>query len=464
MKHSSIFRHTALLTVAVFCMVLSPRQAPAADSEEWVSLFNGKDLVGWEGDPRLWSAKDGAIRGQTTPENPTKGNTFLVYRGGVLGDFELKLKFRIENGNSGVQYRSKEFDKWRIGGYQAEVENAQGKVGFLYHEAGRGWLVNVGDFMVIDEKGEKKVIGNVNDQKALIDAGYYKEKGWNEYRIVCEGNHIKQFLNGYQTIELIDNDPEVSPYDPQDRKGASRTGLLALQIHAGPPMLVEFKDIRIKQLPARCGDAVLVFNGQNLDEWTTNARSGKANRWAAGKAKVSANDPKKLEKVEGAGELINLTPAHGQSQDIYSKAKFGDCRIEVEVMVPRGSNSGIYVMGEYEVQVLDSYDKTKMGSGDMGAIYGGFSPPVNASKKPGEWQQYVIEWRAPQFDGNGNKTKNAMFVKVELNGKTLHKDLEMPGPTPGGVTGKEAPAGPLMFQGNHGAVAYRNIVVKPLLK
>jgi hypothetical protein len=437
----------------------------AGDSSDgWAALFNGKDLTGWDGDARLWSVKDGVIHGETTPENPTKGNTFLVYRGGVFGDFELKLQFRIQNGNSGVQYRSKEFDKWRIGGYQAEVENAPGKVGFLYHEAGRGWLTNVGDFMVIDEKGEKKVIGNVNDQKALIEAGYYKEKDWNEYHIVCEGNHIKHFLNGYQTVELIDNDREVNPFDPQDRKGSSRTGLLALQIHAGPPMVVQFKDVRVKQLGGEVGDAVLIFNGQNLNEWTTNTGSGKENKWVAGKARVSSSDPKQLEKVEGTGELINLAAKHGESQDIYSKARFGDCRIEVEVMVPQGSNSGIYVMGEYEVQVLDSYGKQKMGSGDMGAIYGGFSPPVNASKKPGEWQQYVIEWRAPQFDVNGNKTKNAEFVKVELNGKVLHKNLVMPGPTPGGVTGKEAPTGPLMFQGNHGPVAYRNIVVKPLLK
>jgi hypothetical protein len=157
-----------------------------------------------------------------------------------------------------------------------------------------------------------------------------------------------------------------------------------------------------------------------------------------------------------------VTPRHGESQDIYSKAKFGDCRIELEVMVPQGSNSGIYVMGEYEVQVLDSFGKQKMGSGDMGAIYGGFAPPVNASKKPGEWQQYVIEWQAPKFNAAGKKTANARFLKVELNGQVLHKDLEMPGPTPGGVTGKEAPAGPLMFQGNHGPVAYRNIVVTPL--
>ncbi len=433
-------------------------------SDGWVPLFNGKDLTGWEGDTRLWSAKDGVIRGETTPENPTKGNTFLVYRGGEMGDFELKIKFRIRNGNSGIQYRSKEFDKWRITGYQAEVEGTPGKVGFLYHEAGRAYLANVGEFVIIDGQGNKKVAGNVNDRQALIDAGYYKDKDWNEYLIIAQGNHIIQYLNGYKTIELIDNDRLTSPDDPKDRKGASRKGLLALQIHAGPPMLVEFKDILVKKTPPGYGDAVLAFNGQNLDEWTANAGSGKANLWKVGKAKISASDPKQLEAAQGTGEMINVSPEHGASQDIYSKAKFGDCRIELEVTVPQGSNSGIYVMGEYEVQVLDSYGREKMGSGDMGAIYGGFAPAVNASKKPGEWQQYVIEWRAPKFDAGGKKVKNAEFVKVELNGQVLHKNLVMPDKTPGGVTGKEAPEGPLMFQGNHGPVAYRNIVVTPLVK
>ncbi len=464
-RRASVVAPIVVFSLPAVLMVGSQQPARAGDSdssEGWVSIFNGTDLTGWDGDPRLWSVKDGAIRGETTPENPAKGNTFCVWRGGTLKDFELKIKFRIHNGNSGIQYRSKEFDKWRIGGYQAEVENAPGKVGFLYHEAGRGSLVDVGDFTVIDEKGEKKVIGNVNDQKALIDAGYYKDKDWNEYHIICQGNHLVHYLNGYQTIELIDNDRVVNPDDPQDRKGASREGLLALQIHTGPPMIVEFKDIGIKRVSSEYGDAILAFNGQNLDEWATKAGSGKASRWAVGKAKVSSGAPKQLEKVEGAGEMINLTPAHGESQDIYSKAKFGDCRMELEVMVPRGSNSGIYVMGEYEVQVLDSYGREKMGSGDMGAIYGGFAPPVNASKKPGEWQQYVIEWRAPKFDAAGKKTTNAEFVKVELNGKVLHQNLVMPGPTPGGVTGEEAAIGPLMFQGNHGPVAYRNIVVKPL--
>jgi hypothetical protein len=436
----------------------------AGSSDGWDVLFNGKDLSGWEGDPRLWSVKDGVIRGETTPENPTKGNTFLVYRDGKFGDFELSLRFRLFSGNSGVQYRSKEFDKWRIAGYQADILEDLNLVGFLYHEGGRGFLATLGDLTVVDAQGQKKVIGNVNDKKALAEAGFYKAKDWNEFLVVCQGNHIAHYLNGFQTIELIDNDRLTDPENPKDQKGSSRTGLLALQLHAGPPMAVEFKDIRIRRIPPVYGDAVLAFNGRDLSEWQAKGDSGKANKWIAGKAKVSGSNAKLLEKVEGTGELINLTPAHGESQDLYSKARFGDCRIEVEVMVPQGSNSGIYVMGEYEVQVLDSFGKTRMGSGDMGAIYGGFSPPVNASKEPGQWQQYVIEWRAPQFDGSGQKTKNAEFVKVELNGQVLHKNLVMPGPTPGGVTGKEAPTGPLMFQGNHGPVAYRNIVVKPLLK
>lgn len=443
------------------CVAFFEQTAYELGVGQWQRIFNGKDLTGWDGDPRLWTVKDGVIRGETTEENPTRGNTFCIWRGGRLGDFELKLKFKIRNGNSGVQYRSKEFAKWRITGYQAEVENKQGKVGFLYHEGGRGWLVDVGDFMTIDETGKKKVVSHVNDQAALIEAGYYTDKDWNEYHIICQGNHVQHYLNGFQTVELIDNDRVTNPDDTKDRKGAIREGVLALQIHAGPPMLVEFKDIRVKTLPA-LGDAQLAFNGEDLKEWTTKRSSGKANQWIAGKATVSSSNPKQLAKVEGTGELINLTPKHGDSQDIYSKAKFGDCRIELEVMVPKASNSGVYVMGEYEVQVLDSYGKMKVGNGDIGAIYGGYAPPVNASKQPGQWQQFVIEWRAPRFDGGGQKIRNAEFVLVQLNGQILHKNLVMGGPTPGGLTGKEASTGPLMFQGNHGPVAYRNIVIKPL--
>jgi len=263
-----------ILFCTLFLLIVLGAETSAAGPEEagslepgFVSIFNGKDLSGWDGDPRLWSVKDGVIRGQTTEENPARGNTFCVWRDGKVKDFILKIKFRIENGNSGVQYRSKEFDKWRISGYQAEVTNSPGSVGFLYHERGRGSLVTVGDFVIIDDQGNKNVVGKVADLDNLKKAAYHKENDWNEYTIIARGNHILQYLNGYPTVELIDNDRVTNPDDPKDSKGAALEGLLALQIHAGPPMVVEFKDIRIMHLPENYGKALRIFNGQDLSGW-----------------------------------------------------------------------------------------------------------------------------------------------------------------------------------------------------
>ncbi len=201
------------------------------------------------------------------------------------------------------------------------------------------------------------------------------------------------------------------------------------------------------------------FDGKSLSGWQFKNPKERS-KWRVGKASLDPADPRKLTVSDG-GELVN---AEGGGVDIYTEAKFGDVRIELELMVPKGSNSGIYVMGEYEVQVLDSFGKkdSELNAGDIGALYGAAPPKQNASKAPGEWQKFVIEFRAPRFDDAGKKTANARFVKVELNGKVLHENVEMKGPTPSGVTGKEAPTGPLMFQGDHGPVAYRNIKIVPL--
>jgi len=241
---------------------------PEEKAEGFVPIFDGKTLEGWDGDPRLWSVQDGVIRGQTTEENKAKGNTFCIWRGGQLKDFILKIQFRIQNGNSGIQYRSKEVSKWVISGYQAEVEDTPGKVGFLYHEKGRKYLARVGDFVVIDGEGKKAVVSKVADVEDLKAKTYYKKQDWNEYTIIAQGNYIRHYLNGCPTIALIDNDRVVNPDDPKDTNGAAREGLLALQIHAGPPMTVEFRDIRIKNLAANYGKAVRLFNGENLDGWT----------------------------------------------------------------------------------------------------------------------------------------------------------------------------------------------------
>jgi hypothetical protein len=203
------------------------------------------------------------------------------------------------------------------------------------------------------------------------------------------------------------------------------------------------------------------FNGNDLDNWTVKGDPAKS-KWVVGTAKMSSENPEALTARPGRGEMINMARQHGDSLDIYSTEKFGDCHIELELMVPQNSNSGVYVMGEYEIQVLDSYGKTTMGPGDMGAIYGAAPAPVNACKKPGQWQKYVIDFQAPEFDTAGNKIANAKFLKIQLNGQLLHENLEMPSVTPGGITGQESATGPLMFQGNHGPVAYRNISITPL--
>ncbi|MHC4540195.1 MAG: 3-keto-disaccharide hydrolase [Planctomycetota bacterium] len=248
--------------------------AGAPNSEAgYMSIFNGKDLAGWDGDPKFWSVKDGAIHGETTPDNPTKGNTFIIWRGGRVKDFGLKVKFRLVNGNSGIQYRSKEFEKWRIGGYQADIAENIKYVGLLYHEAGRGIVANVGESVVIDEKGKKNVVGRVADREELNKAGFYKPTEWNEYTIIARGNHILQYVNNHLVAELIDNDRLTDSDDPRDRKGAAADGLLALQLHAGPPMVVEFKDIRVKHLSDKHGRAIRLFNDKDFSGWTLSSNA-----------------------------------------------------------------------------------------------------------------------------------------------------------------------------------------------
>jgi hypothetical protein len=200
------------------------------------------------------------------------------------------------------------------------------------------------------------------------------------------------------------------------------------------------------------------FNGQNLTGWKTKSPAERS-QWVVAAAAMDPANPAQLVLMGPvAAADAQLVNARGGGVDAYTDQKWGDCTIDLELMVPKGSNSGIYVMGEYEVQVLDSYGKAQVGPGDIGGLYGAQAPRANASRPPGEWQRMVIEFQAPRFNG-AQKTANAKFLRVTLNGQVIHENVEMKGPTPSGVTGKEAPTGPLMFQGDHGPVAYRNIRV-----
>jgi hypothetical protein len=235
---------------AVSLLVLSASVSVFAEEK---SLFNGKDLAGWEGNAELWSVKDGVIRGETKAslENPAKSalkhNTFLVWKG-TVGDFELRAKVRITSaaGNSGIQYRSKRLPDGENGpivsGYQADFEAGPKYSGITYEERGRGILAQRGEKVVVRasaenaEKPKIEVTGSVGSS-AEIQASIHVGD-WNEYRIVAKGNHLEQYINGKQTVDVTDE---------HEQKRAAE-GILALQIHAGPPMVVEFKEIVLKEL------------------------------------------------------------------------------------------------------------------------------------------------------------------------------------------------------------------------
>jgi len=205
------------------------------------NLFDGKTLKGWDGDPKFWSVKDGAIVGQTTKENPTKGNTFIICKDLKMKDFDLRLDFKIEGGNSGIQYRSfvkpGKHDGWRIGGYQADFESGDRYSGICYGEGFRGILSDRGfhTTLTLNDKGKlQKNAKKYGDSKELGKA--VKKKEWNSYRITAKGFHFVHYINGVKMTELTDNDEKTRRAD----------GLLAFQVHAGPPMKVSFKNIVLK--------------------------------------------------------------------------------------------------------------------------------------------------------------------------------------------------------------------------
>ena len=213
--------------------------------------------------------------------------------------------------------------------------------------------------------------------------------------------------------------------------------------------------------PAVAADPVVPFDGKGFTGWTF--KDPKKSQWTTGIAKIDAGTPAEFAPPAPVGPGTPLELVNRKSGcDIFTEQKFGDCVIELEFMVPKGSNSGVYVMGEYEVQILDSFGKAddKLTQGDLGALYSAAAPKKNFAKKPGEWQSFAIDFTAPTFDGD-KKTANAKFVKVTLNGQVLHENVEMKQQTPGGLTGKEAATGPLMFQGDHGPVTFREIKVTP---
>ena len=239
-------RPLIFLACLLLFVTVGVAEVPVPPETEMQTLFNGKDLTGWSGDPDLWSVKDGFLHGETTVEHPAKGNTFIIWKDGVTKDFELRLSFRCNaTNNSGIQYRSKHItdgkvsNQWVVRGYQHEIRNENvlpNVSGFIYDEGGKRNRICLAGEQAHWTDGKKVVT------ETLIDAAsfqsLFKLDDWNDVIITAHDNHLRHFLNNRLILDFTDNDPELT----------LKEGILALQLHAGKPMWVDFKNIRIKAM------------------------------------------------------------------------------------------------------------------------------------------------------------------------------------------------------------------------
>lgn len=249
-----------LILLAALALALPARAddpQPARDPlpDGGTPIFDGKTLDGWDGDPKRWRVQDGVIRGETSADAPLPDNTFLIWRKGQLYDFELTLSVRVsKGGDSGIQYRAHEARKWRLGGYQSDVR-MEGNAGLLFHELGRAWLANPGEFIVMEDVPRRRKVGLTADADVIAAKKHTTGHGeWHRVRVACRGNHHVHEVNGHEVIEFIDNDP----------RGRVLTGLLGLQLHTGPPMWVEYRDIRLRAISGAWSMAMLFYDGREL--------------------------------------------------------------------------------------------------------------------------------------------------------------------------------------------------------
>jgi len=218
-----------------------PAPLAAGDHAGFTSIFDGSSLKGWDGDPAFWRAANGELIGESSSENPVKQNTFLIWRGGAPKDFELKLEYRLSATNSGIQIRSvqlpagPDIGKWVMKGYQADIDAENQYTGQIYEERGRGFLAMRGQATLVPNGGPPRIIGHLqqtpDELKALI-----KNADWNQIHLLAHGSTITQILNGAVMSMVVD----------EDLKNRQLGGLIGFQMHVGPPMKVEFRNIWLK--------------------------------------------------------------------------------------------------------------------------------------------------------------------------------------------------------------------------
>jgi hypothetical protein len=217
----------------------------ADDNGGFVPIFDGKSLNGWDGDMQFWRAENGEIIGETTAEKVVKQNNFLIWRGGTVRDFELKLEFRINGTNSGVQYRSTELPnvgKWVLKGYQADIDFGGLYAGNIHDERRRGptsggaVLSRRGQVTRVTDGPVFKIVGTIADPTLL--RGVLNVNDWNRYHIIGRGSVLMQFINTQLMSIVLD----------EDSKNFSAEGVIGFQMHTGPPFKIQYRNVLLRKL------------------------------------------------------------------------------------------------------------------------------------------------------------------------------------------------------------------------
>ncbi len=356
-------KFSGIVFLSVFaCLPLS------AAEDGFRPLFNGKDLAGWDGNPGLWSVQDGAITGKTTGPAQLKYNQFLIWRGGKVKNFELRLKVKHQGNNTGVQYRSRELPEngtWSIGGYQCDMHPNPPYNAMVYDERGRGIITQNGQRVVIDPQGQKWVTDEHEPVK--VDPSE-----WHDYTIIANGNHLIHQIDGKVTIDLTDH----------EEKARSLEGLLAFQIHQGPAMTVQIKDVMIKDLP---DGGLIAFNQISIpsDAQLIQPPGAKPKAAPTPAAAAPAEPAKPQPKKQEVGAAIGENTATPVARIKAPK----DFKVELLYSVP-GGDQGSWVN-------LCHDDKGRIYASDQ---YGGlyrFTPPAPGEPlDPANVQKVAVDIRA----------------------------------------------------------------------
>jgi putative heme-binding domain-containing protein len=306
--------------------------SPVFAQDGFKPLFNGKDLTGWDGNPELWKVQNGEIVGTTTGPEQLKYNQFLIWRGGVLKNFELRVQVKQKGNNTGIQYRSREFaeaGKWSVGGYQCDIHSAAPNNGMVYGEKWGGILVQNGQSMLIDPEGKKWL--EAEREPVSVDIAE-----WHEYTVIAQGNHLVHKIDGEMTIDLLDFGAKTQALE----------GLLAFQLHRGPAMVVQIKDVMLKELP----EAPVPAFHKNLIANAKPMEKSEAKSKGQGKAKAQSKAEAAAAPIQASSDwkwLWSDSPDAKSAARLKKEFDLGEAKVkEAMLRVSCDNGAEVFLNGE----------------------------------------------------------------------------------------------------------------------